>query len=103
VSIFQLIVTEQAALEGFAAKRWVLDHLGAAHAQELVEAIASAFDRIQRFPRSGAREKYRGHWSNTRRKTRAGNTAYLIRYRVNLRAELVEVFSIRHQKRRPPR
>jgi plasmid stabilization system protein ParE len=103
VSSFQLVVTGSAAREAFAAKRWRLEHLGPDRARELDDAIANAFDRIQCFPLSGAREKYHGRWSDIRRKTRAGTTGYLIRYRVNLRAELVEVFSIRHEKQRPPR
>jgi ParE toxin of type II toxin-antitoxin system, parDE len=59
--------------------------------------------RLEKLPWSAPRDRHHGQWSKTRRKAILGETGYVLRYRLHLRAELIEVFSIRHQKQRPPR
>ena len=98
MTAFRLIVTAQATLEAIAAKRWRLVHLGSERARELDDSIARTFDPLQAFPESASRELYYyGYWTNKRRKTAIGETGYVLRYRLHVRAELIEVFSIRHQ------
>jgi plasmid stabilization system protein ParE len=59
--------------------------------------------RLEKLPWSAPRDWHQGRWSKARRKAIIGGTGYVLRYRLNVRAELIDVFSIRHQKQRPPR
>jgi plasmid stabilization system protein ParE len=69
----------------------------------LDDAVGKVLDRLERFPESGPPDWYRGRWSLVRRKVLLGRTDYVLRYRLHLRAELIEVVSIQHQAQRPPR
>jgi plasmid stabilization system protein ParE len=100
---FALIVSPQATQEIIEATRWRLQNLGPGRALELEEALAGVFDRIQALPESGSPDKRRGRWSMTRRRVIVGTTGYILRYQVHVKAELVEVLSMRHQRRRPSR
>ena len=66
-------------------------------------ALGKLLLRLERFPSGPRDRRYHGRWSKKRRKAIVGNTGYVLRYRLNQQAELIEVFSIRHQKQRPPR
>ena len=100
---FALVISPRATREILAAKRWRYEHLGAARAGELDEALAASFDRVQTFPGIGPPDWVRGRWSKTRRRLILGQTGYVLLYRVHEKAELIEVLSLRHEKQRPTR
>jgi plasmid stabilization system protein ParE len=99
---FALLIDPRAAAEILAAKRWRLENLGRERARELEDALAKVLDRIQAFPESGSPDKIQGRWSKTRRRVIVGETGYILRYRLHLKAALIEVRSLRHEKQRPP-
>jgi plasmid stabilization system protein ParE len=81
-----------------------LDRLrGEGRAPGLDEAIGIVLLQLERFPESGPPDKVRGRWSLVRRKVIVGRTGYVLRYRLHLATEMIEVLSVRHGRRRPPR
>ncbi len=93
---FTILLSPVAVLE--------LDRLRAeGRAPGLDDAVGTVLLRLERFPESGAPDRIRGRWSLVRRKVVLGRTGYVLRYRLHLGAELIEVLSVRHGRRRPPR
>jgi hypothetical protein len=66
-------------------------------------AVGKALAQLEAFPESAPAEWYHGRYSKVRRKLGLLRTPYLLRYRLHVGAELIEVFDVRHEKRRPPR
>jgi plasmid stabilization system protein ParE len=77
--------------------------LAEGRAPGLEDAVGKALARLEQFPESGGPDRIRGGWSLTRRRVILGRTGYILRYRLHLKAELIEVRSVRHEKQRPPR
>lgn len=77
--------------------------LGAARARAFDDKLAQILERLEAHPKLGGPAFLGGRWSKSVRKLIVGRTGYLLFYRVRERAALVEVLSIWHERRRPPR
>jgi plasmid stabilization system protein ParE len=78
-----------------------LDRLREEGRWQVIEAVGKMLHRLERLPESGGCDRFRRRWSLTRRKVILGKTGYILRYRLHLKTELIEVRSVRHQSQKP--
>jgi plasmid stabilization system protein ParE len=90
----------RASLEVLAARTY----LGVVRAAALDDELVRIRERLEGLPESGKPvEKSRGTWSTEIRKVSLSQSPYQLYYRVNLEAQRVVIFCLRHEKRRPLR
>jgi plasmid stabilization system protein ParE len=96
---FAVLFRSRAARELEEIRAW----LGLASAVRFDDALAQALVRLEAHPHIGPPALLRGRWSRSVRNLIVGETGYRLFYRVNVQARVVEVLSIWHERRRPPR
>jgi plasmid stabilization system protein ParE len=96
---FSVTWDPKASLEVLSARAF----LGPVHAADFDDELETLRERLAGLPESGAPVEIRGDWSTKIRKVNLTRSPYRLYYRLNLPAERVVIFCVRHQRRRPPR
>jgi plasmid stabilization system protein ParE len=93
---FTVLFEPRATREAEEARAWLLAHRGST--RTFHAALARTLDRLTLLPRSSPRMQRAGCWTWTRRAP-LGRTGYNLYYRPNIRAKIIRVISIWHERR----
>ncbi len=93
---FTVLFDPRALREMDEARAWLEEHRGGTRPFDA--AVARTLDRLAILPRSSPRTQIAGRWSRTRHAS-LGRTGYQLYYRPNIRARMITVVAIWHERR----